>query len=297
MKVLFFINARSGTGGYESVKKTVDQYCAERPSMSYHIEMLKADINKEQIQQHIHSYNPEVVAVAGGDGSVNLISSILCNTEVSMLIIPAGSANGMAKELNILRVDQAIQLLWNGVKQKIDLLNINGQHCIHLSDVGFNARIVKRFESDPRRGLLTYARHMLAELFLIRSHRFYITADGNSFSKRAVSVTFANASKYGTGMVINPTGQLDDGKFELVIIKPFPRIHLLSIAWKMIRGTLQNSEFVQVVSCSTANVRLRKKTTLQIDGEVIGKTRNINIKIIPQSLNLLVPAPLTAPEA
>lgn len=272
------------------VSRLVEQYCKGVPNIEYDVERLEGKINREAIAARISDYHPDTVAVAGGDGSVNLISSILCNTEICMLIIPAGSANGMAKELGINRIEQSIQLLFNGLKEKIDLLDINGQHCIHLADVGFNARIVKRFEQDTRRGLFTYARHMFAELFLIRSQRFFITADGEESTYRAVSVTFANASKYGTGMVINPVGKLDDGKFELVIIKPFPRVHLLSIAWKMIRGTLQNSEFVHVIPCADARVRTRRKTTLQVDGEVIGKTRNINIRILPGSLWILMPS-------
>nr|WP_255534777.1 hypothetical protein [Pedobacter sp. SYSU D00535] len=152
-----------------------------------------------------------------------------------------------------------------------------------------NARIVKRFEQDPKRGLWTYARHLFREIFLIKNYRFYIEQEGRPFIRKAVSLTFANASKYGTGAVINPVGKLDDGKFELVIIKPFPRIKLLSIGWKMFRGTLESSEYVDVISCSNALIRTSKRTTLQVDGEIIGKVKEIKVEILHKALTLIVP--------
>ncbi len=245
---------------------------------------------EQAIKTKITEFSPDILAVAGGDGTVHLLAKIMSGTPLPLLIIPVGSANGMARELRIgNRIEYAFSLLKNGVIKKIDLLKVNEIICIHLADVGLNARIVKRFDRDVKRGMFTYAKHLLAEIFLIRQYRFHILIDGREISRKAVSLTFANASKYGTGVVINPKGKLDDGKFELVIIKPFPRIKLLPIAWKMFRGTLQTSEYAEVISCNTALIRASKRTVLQVDGEVIGKTREIKIHILPGALTLLVP--------
>lgn len=58
----------------------------------------------------------------------------------------------------------------------------------------------------------------------------------------------------------------------------------------MFTGKLQTSEYVDVISCSSAYIRTSKKTTLQVDGEVIGKTREIKIEILKKALKVLVPA-------
>ena len=168
-------------------------------------------------------------------------------------------------------------------------MRINDKTCIHLADVGLNARVVKRFEKDPKRGLLTYARHLFGEMFLLKTYTFRIVIDGVKIKRKGVSITFANASKYGTGAVINPEGKLDDGKFELVIIKPFPGIKLLSIAWKMFVNRLHTSDYVEIISCRNAQVFSNKKTTLQIDGEVFGKVKEIGIKSIPRALTVIIP--------
>lgn len=289
LRVLFIINPRSGNREGGRLEVLISEESREQ-GFEYLIYRLQSSNEEKSIRKEIASYSPDVIAVAGGDGTVNLLSGILHGEEIPLLIIPLGSANGMAKEIGIgNRTDNALKLISTGVRKKIDLLKINGHICIHLGDVGLNASIVQRFDKDPKRGLWTYARHLFKELFLVRDYKFTITLDNEPMKRKAVSVTFANASKYGTGAVINPLGQIDDGKFEVVIIKPFPKIHLLSITWKMFIGRLQTSEFVEVFSCKKAIIQTSKKTTLQVDGEIKGKSKEITVDILPAALLLIIP--------
>ena len=287
MKVLFVLNPKSGVHTSQPLDDLIIAQAA-KSGFEYQIFRMKGD-SKKSIKRLIEEFKPDCVAAAGGDGTVNLVAGILAQSEISMLIIPSGSANGMAKELEINNIELALSLLSDGEQKKIDLVRINGHISIHLADVGLNARIVKRFEADPRRGIMTYARHLFGEMFLMKRYRFYIKADDKEIKRTAVSVTFANASKYGTGAVINPNGLVDDGLFELVIVKPFPDIQMLSIAWKMFRNKLHTSDYVEVISCREAFLRCNRSTTLQIDGEVIGKVKDFKIEMMHSALKVLVP--------
>lgn len=287
-RVLFIINPKSGSRQEKQLTNFIASQ-AKRSKFDFKIYAMQGD-DETNVKSEIDQYHPDVIAAAGGDGTINFMAGLLLNSAIPLLIIPFGSANGMAKELGIgNNIELAISLLEKGAERSIDLLTINGKTCIHLADVGLNARIVKRFEADPNRGIRTYAKHMLAEMFLLKVYSFQIQCDGKEFKRKAVSLTFANASKYGTGAVINPEGIIDDGIFELVIIKPFPQIKLLSIAWKMFMNKLHTSDYVEIIKCSKAKILSRRKTTLQIDGEVIGKVKQISVEIMPNSLRVLVP--------
>ena len=288
VKILFIINHRSGAGNDTSLKGLIAKE-AKSEGFDFQIYSMTGN-DEENIRTEIKKYKPSIVSAAGGDGTVKLLAKILANTRIILSIIPYGSANGMAKELTISKIDFALDLLTKGKPKPIDLVDINGEICVHLADVGLNARVVKRFEKDTKRGILTYAKHLFGEMFLLKNYRFQISYDGKNIIRKAVSITFANASKYGTGAVINPEGILDDGKFELVIIKPFPRVKLLSSAWKMFTGRLHTSDYVEKISCKKATVVSNRKTTLQIDGEVIGKVKQINSKVMVKALRVLVPA-------
>lgn len=287
-KVLFVINPGSGNRENSNIEALITDLC-EYNCFEYLIHIMDGMDQLTAIGKKITDFDPGIVAAAGGDGTVNLISGLIAGSGRTLLIIPYGSANGMAKELNISpRIDLAIKLLENGTEKAIDLIRINDRICIHLADVGLNARIVKRFEEDVKRGIKTYAKHLFGEIFLLKQYRFYIYYDDRFVKLKAVSLTFANASRYGTGAVINPHGILDDGKLELIVVKPFPQIKLLSIAWKMFTNKLQTSEYVEVIRCHKAKIISSRKTTLQIDGEVIGKVKEINVEVMHKALNVIV---------
>lgn len=287
-RILFIINPKSGKGLNDNLKKLIEAGSKVSGS-KYRLYTMRGN-DREQINVEINRYQPDIVAAAGGDGTINLLADILTNTNLPLAIIPCGSANGMAKELQIpLKTENALEVIFKGNTKEIDLLKINGKTCIHLADVGLNARVVKRFETDPKRGLITYARHLFREMFLLKKYTFDLFYEGKSICRKGVSITFANARQYGTGAVINPKGKLNDGKFELIIVKPFPRIKLLSIIWKMFTNKLHTSDYVEIISCREARVLSSRKTTLQIDGEVIGKVKEIHVECISRVLKVIVP--------
>jgi diacylglycerol kinase (ATP) len=288
--VLVIYNARSGAQADDNFQTLLHEK-SQQYSFHYHLYELEKEGCEGSIIKLIKDFKPDFLIAAGGDGTLNLVAQIAPKYQLPVLILPGGSANGMARELAVPNnISAAFDVLADYKIRSVDLLTINNSICVHLSDVGLNARIVKRFEEDPKRGLSTYARYLWREIFLITSRRFTITYDGKTIRRRAVSITFANASKYGTGAVINPTGKIDDGKFELCIVKPFPRLKIFSLAWKMFRGTLQTSEYFEVISCSKAQLTSKRSIGLQIDGEVIGKVKKINISIKPLALKLILPA-------
>lgn len=288
--LLVVYNARSGTRADEHFDRLLEEK-SRQYNFRFKVYRMGTANCESNIRQAINYYKPDFLVAAGGDGTLNIVAKIAPDFDLPVMILPYGSANGMARELAIPnQIAAAYDILADYKIKPIDLLNINGFTCVHLADVGLNARIVKRFEQDPRRGLNTYARHLWREIFLIRSKRFQVIYDGKPIKRKAVSITFANASKYGTGAVINPTGKIDDGKFELCIVKRFPLLKIFSLAWKMFRGNLHTSEYFEVISCSSAKINHKRGVVLQVDGEVIGRVRQIEISIKPLALKLLLPA-------
>ncbi|MBE7175952.1 MAG: diacylglycerol kinase [Mucilaginibacter polytrichastri] len=289
MKLLVIRNLRSGHYREDQVTHILDLK-KEQHGWDVRVFFLDDESAQEKIRGEIRSFRPDVLVAAGGDGTVNFTAGVARGQNIPFAIIPSGSANGMAHELLIPpAISDAFDVIANGRLLPVDLLLINGKICIHLADVGVNARIVKRFQKDPRRGLLTYAKYFFGELFLTKQYRFHIVYDGTSCVHKGVSLTFANSSKYGTGAIINPTGKIDDGCFELCLMKPFPKTQLPALAWKIFRGTLHTSDYFEVIPCKNAQVHTRKRTTLQIDGEVIGKVRDIRIEMLHRAVRVYVP--------
>lgn len=288
--IIFVINAKAGTTEKASLPDLIRQK-GEELQFDHTIYQTTGDNDLEKLTRLMQELNPTLIAAAGGDGTCNMVARVVMNTPVKMGIIPAGSANGMARELNIpLDFPSAIDVLVKGDVRTIDLVKVNDKYfSIHLADVGLNAKIIRRFEQEKRRGLWGYARQLWRELFYVRHYHFELEVDGNRFHRTAISITFANSARFGTGAVINPLADLSDGKFEVCIIRPFPVYYLLTIAVKFFRGTINDSKYVHIVSCKEVIVRTRKKITLQVDGEIIGYVKEVKAQVVPSAVAVMVP--------
>jgi diacylglycerol kinase family enzyme len=99
-------------------------------------------------------------------------------------------------------------------------------------------------------------------------------------------IVLANASKYGTGAVINPEGRLNDGLFEIVIIR---KISPGEIFKMMFSHRPFDPEKTELFKTRSVTVQSKHKTHFQVDGEYLGKTNTVEASIMHHALSIIVP--------
>ena len=169
----------------------------------------------------------------------------------------------------------------------MDIICINGKKSIHLSDLGVNAEMIKNYEDSTIRGKLGYALQTLYTLVdLDDPFVATITGDFPSVTTEARMIVIANSQKYGTGISINPNGKMDDGKFELVILKNMDFV----VLGKIIAGnsTLDIND-VQIISTSKATITTNIPVSFQIDGEYCGMETKLEVTIQPKQMKVAIP--------
>lgn len=291
-KVLLVVNPVSGDIDKRNFIDEIEDLSKEL-NFSYRVYYTIGKKKKDtsHIKELVRRHSPDKVVVAGGDGTCNMVGGILVNTGIAMGIVPAGSANGLAKELGIpSRSNDAWEVIIGGERKKMDVLLINKKHIsLHLSDIGLNAQIVENFERGNTRGLAGYARHFATGLFTSAPLRFKAVADQKIIYKKAYMVVIANASQYGTGAVVNPKGQIDDGYFELLFIRPYTILQLLKMMVSFFTKPARSMNYMDVYQCREADIFNLDQKPVQVDGEVIGRMDKIFVEILPQSLVVVIP--------
>jgi len=286
VNILFILNPVSGGKNKIKWEPVIREYFKSLPQKIDFFILTGTD-DAKSIKNAIEKSAPQKVIAVGGDGTVSLVAKQLLNSSIPMGILRAGSANGMATELNIPEDPKSqMDLIVNGKTSKCDVIKINDKDiCLHLSDFGLNARIVKYFDKSSFRGMWAYGRVFLKILLQRKLFDAHIIADNLDLRIHAYMIVIANASKYGTGAVINPDGKIDDGKFELVVVR---KISLIEFFKMFISGKPFNPQKVEIFKTTHAEITIKKAIHFQIDGEYKGKRNEVKAFIIPSALNVIV---------
>ncbi|OUL61216.1 diacylglycerol kinase family protein [Flavobacterium sp. AJR] len=285
--ILFVVNPISGDLDKSELIETVKSY-----AVTCHINLKVYETTGQndisQIQALYNQHLPIRIVVAGGDGTVKMVAEAMEEYDVIVGILPAGSANGLSVDLNLPKtLEENLSIAFNNNYIEMDMICINGKKSIHLSDIGLNADLIKNYEESEIRGFWGYASQAYTTIkesgdpFVVS-----ITANNQTVEHEARMVVIANSQKYGTGVVINPNGAINDGKFELVVLKNLDLI----ILGKIITGNMPiDSDDIVIISTDQAVIKTNHPVSFQIDGEYCGAQTKLDIRILHKQMKIAIP--------
>ena len=264
------------------------QLFAEAENLEFILFETTGENDIEKIKSLYNLHRPERIIVAGGDGTIKMVAEALEKQDVILGILPAGSANGLSVDLNLpATLQENIEIAFRNNFMEMDMISINGKKSLHLSDLGLNADLVKNYENSDIRGKLGYALQTFTTLTEMEEpFSATITANNQTIECVARMIVIANSQKYGTGVIINPNGVMNDGKFELVILKS---LDLITFG-KIITGNMPiDSDDIEIISTDKATIKTNAPVSFQIDGEYCGLETQLDIKILQKQMKVTIP--------
>lgn len=290
MRLLFVVNPISGDVAKGDIVEQIKDFCLQQiytPEFYF----TTGEKDHDAVADLLENQTYDAVIAVGGDGTVNLVGKLLINRQIPLGILPAGSGNGLSKDLGIPQdIHLALLTLEKFYCDNIDTVEVNGKPFLHLSDLGFNALIVRRFTEGGKRGSSSYAWHLLREYMNYDAARYIISTDGNApFGTRAFMLTVANGNVFGSNLLINPEGRLNDGFFELCVIEAFPKALGLNILYQLFDEGIKDSPYSYSIRCKEVRIENIDFADFQIDGEVITHApEELYFCIKPNSLRVIL---------
>ena len=283
--MLFIINPKAGNVDVELLNSKITRICKEN-KISYEIMKTSGENDKLKIGSKIEENSYKRIIVAGGDGTINLVASVLKNTTISMGLLACGSANGLISNFNIPDdLDSQIELALEGTKYSMDMIAVNGHECLHIADLGLNAELIRSYDNSSISGKFGYFLHSIPTIFNSKyPYDFEITDSESTKSYRGILLAFGNAQKFGTGAAINPKSKMNDGKFEIIIFK---KLNIFQVLKTFFNNHDLEKDFVERYSLEKAEIDCKRPLSLQIDGEFMGEVSNLKVEIIPNSINVI----------
>jgi YegS/Rv2252/BmrU family lipid kinase len=247
--------------------------------------------------RHACAEGAELVVAWGGDGTMNEVARVLAFGAVPLALVPAGSGNGLARDLGIPRnPPAALAVATGGRRWRIDAGAVNGALFFNVAGLGLDARIAHAFAANRgRRGLWRYMQIGTRELASYRAREYHITWEGGHTESRALFIALANSRQYGGHGCIAPRAVLDDGRLDLVVVDDLPLWRVLARVPGFFRGTLQPGGGVAMHAFQRARVATPLRWELHLDGEPSAGSEVLDIQVHPRSLTVVAPRDSTTP--
>ena len=234
----------------------------------------------------------DIVVAVGGDGSVNEVADALIGTSVQLGILPGGSGNGFAMHLGWGRsVVKAIKKLHHTKAITIDTCLLNGRSFVNLAGTGFDALVAYKAKESTLRGLYAYTKFAMLEAWSYPIETYTLLIDGEVVSKdAALVIEVANAQMFGYNFVIAPQAKLNDGILDVLVVKKVPKWRYLFSLWRFFNRTFHKSSLVTTFSGQHIQIQCEHVMPVHVDGEGYYLDKVLDFKIVPSSLEVLVPA-------
>ncbi len=285
-KILFIINPISGAGKQKAVIPLLQKHI-NKNLFEYEVAYTNAPKHATELSKQAVKEDFDIVTAVGGDGSVNEVGRSLINTNTALAILPCGSGNGTARNLNIsTNFIKAINII-NQLKLKtIDTFHANEEPVINIAGVGFAAYVSHEFHKQTKRGFSNYIKVAIRDAIQYKSQNCTITYNNQTRKVQAFIIEVANGPQWGNGAVIAPQAQNNDSWLDLCIVKDFPRIILPTIAMRLFMKTAHRSKYVEIVRVKEVTICQENKYA-HIDGDPYNMGNEIRFKINPLSLKVI----------
>ena len=231
----------------------------------------------------------DVIAVAGGDGTINEVINGLTHSTIPLAIMPLGTANVFAHEigLSVMPMDVA-KTIAHGTPKPISLGVVNGRRFVMMAGFGFDAYVVSQVNPKIKRlfGKGAYVISTLCALLKFNFSKYRIWVDGQQYD--VASAVIANGHFYGGTFVCAPDARLNDPSLHVVLFLNPGVARTIRYAMWLGMGRLHRLPDVKIIPATNVIVEDVADDPVQGDGDILAHLP-ARISLVPASLAVLMP--------
>ena len=286
-KLLYIVNPIAGTGKKDSLRSLIENK-TKHAGIDFEIIDSRKDGNYKSLESEIAAKNFTHIIICGGDGTVSQTLSSLHHLPVKFGIIPIGSGNGLARAAKIpMDNNKAIELALTGDAFATDALVVNDEFACMLVGLGFDAAVAHSFAKAGTRGLLTYVKETFKNLLTRKHYPVSIQIEEVKIDTDIFLLNIANGNQYGNEFKIARHANLNDGLFDVIVVK---KQSLVSLVMNMITLLMGNKKLqalhvidpksnLNYFQCSAIRIENKANAPFHVDGDSANSPASLEIKI------------------
>ncbi|MGR3178153.1 MAG: diacylglycerol/lipid kinase family protein [Candidatus Anammoxibacter sp.] len=287
LKIIF--NPVSGSGLSD---KKLEMLIRDFKNHNYNVELLKT-CGKGDAERFAAGADDttSVIVTIGGDGTINEVVNGLQKKRIPIGIIPRGAANVLAKELGIPgNIKKACRVICKGKTICMDLGYDLKKYFTLMAGIGLDAEVVNYLDS-ARKGNITFASYGIPIVKAISRYTFpdiTIEVDGNLIARNATCIFVSNVKGYVGPVKFAYLAKINDGKFDICIIKAKRKLDLPKFIFGALTRTLRSFSDVIYLRGKDVKVTSKSNALYQLDGDP-GGSLPARFLLKPNAVEFLAP--------
>ena len=231
----------------------------------------------------------EAAVCIGGDGTLCEAADELCYKNVTLYVVPGGTGNDFARAFGLPKEPMAaFEKQLAGKPVQIDCGRVNGHGFLNVSGSGFDVDVLKKTEELKRvySGEKAYHKAVISVIGRYKAFEAELSIDGVPATHEACTIIeIANGQCIGGGMRVAPDARLDDGLFDVVVVKKVPRLCIPLLLPLFMLGWHTKLGLARVMRARKVSLRARNMT-LNVDGKLI-QTDRAEYEILPGAIRMM----------
>ena len=286
-RALLYVNQRARQGK-QQLAETVSQLEALGLDL-----LLVSAKSGTQLSEAIdrHRSHIDLVIIGGGDGTLNGAVDSLVKHHLPLGILPLGTANDLARTLNLPNsIPAACQIIASGNQRSIDLGWVDGKHFFNVASMGLSVKITKRLTKQVKQRWGVFAYAIAAAQAIQQTHPFVaeIQIEGQITPVRTVQIAIGNGRYYGGGLAVAADAAIDDQRLDLYSLEAKNWWQMLRILPKMRQGAHTDFPWVRKLHGREITIHTRDRQQINTDGELTTYTP-ATFRVIPNALSVFAP--------
>lgn len=288
------INAAAGASAKDAACQVIAETFAAH-GVAAHIALAASGAELVELAQHAAHGAAQIVVAGGGDGTLNAVASALVGTDKIFGVLPIGTLNHFAKDLQIpLELADAVRTICAGQTRRVDVGEVNGRIFLNNSSLGLYPNIVHEREAIQRQGYSKWPAFFRALLAVLRRYPFLdvrLSAAEKGVATRTPFVLIGNNKYELDGFKLGGRACLDAGQLGLYITGRIGRLGLVRLALRALFGRLRGDKDFLALCAKEVWIATRlRQVRVSTDGEVTLLQTPLHYRIRPGALHVLVPA-------
>ncbi len=282
-------NLLSGKGAGKKCLETAEKFLTQN-NLPFKTEIIDGHGSGRALAQKacqeakaLQAQNNTVIAI-GGDGTFHEVLNGMDFGAARLGLVPAGRGNDYAVGAKIsFDPKEAMQAIVHGKPVDRDYIQVGDRRCLNVCGTGLDVEVLKLTEENKN----TYIFSLSKLLLNYKPYTVQIERDGFTQEYKCVMAAFCNGTQFGGGIKLCPPAKNDDGKMDLMIVKP-PKGPVLMAMPAFVAGQHIGKPWAEHVVCDKAKITVLNAAAIEIDGEIY-QDSVLDAQIVPGGFKTFEP--------